>query len=143
MVEAAAGAASASAGERAALILFAHGARDPAWRAPVDALARRVRVLLPRVDVAPAFLELMSPSLAEAVGEAVAAGARRIAVAPVFWAPGSHLRRDVPALLGEVCARHPGVRIDLWAVLGERDAILDAIAADYVAAWDEGDVGAR
>ncbi|MCO5106945.1 MAG: CbiX/SirB N-terminal domain-containing protein [Burkholderiaceae bacterium] len=119
----------------AALILFAHGARDPAWRAPIDALAQRLRAALPQVPVVPAFLELMSPSLAEAVAAAVAGGATRIAVAPVFWAQGGHLKRDVPALLAHVCAEHPEVRIDLWPVLGERDAVLDAIAGDYRELW--------
>jgi len=122
----------------AALILFAHGARDPAWRGPIDALARRLHAALPQVDVVPAFLELMSPSLGDAVATAVAKGATRIAVAPVFWAQGGHLRRDVPALLAEVCATHPGLRIDLWPVLGERDAVLDAIAADYHGLWAAG-----
>jgi len=122
----------------AALILFAHGARDPAWREPVDALVRRLRTTLPDVEVVPAFLELMSPTLADAVAAAVARGASRIAVAPVFWAQGGHLKRDVPALLAQVCASHPGLRIDLWPVLGERDAVLDAIAADYRGLWSAG-----
>lgn len=123
-----------------ALILFAHGARDPEWREPVDALAQRLRSMLPGVEVVPAFLERMNPSLQEAVAAAVSGGATRIAVAPVFWAQGGHLKRDVPELLGHVCAAHPEVRIDLWPVLGERGAILDAIAADYRAMW--GDAGA-
>ncbi|GMV02267.1 MAG: CbiX/SirB N-terminal domain-containing protein [Burkholderiaceae bacterium] len=120
------------------LILFAHGARDPAWRAPVDALARRLRASLPRVEVVPAFLESMPPTLADAVATAVDEGATRIAVAPVFWAQGGHLKRDVPALLARICAVHPGLRIDLWPVLGERDAVLDAIAADYRGLWTAG-----
>ena len=125
-----------------ALILFAHGARDPAWREPVDALARRLRTTLAQVPVVTAFLELMTPTLAEAVAAAVEGGATRIAVAPVFWAQGGHLKRDVPALLAHVCAAHPEVRIDLWPVLGERDAVLDAIAADYGAMWVDGGAGA-
>ena len=120
------------------LILFAHGARDPAWRAPVDALARRLRASLPQVEVVPAFLESMPPTLDDAVETAVGAGATRIAVAPVFWAQGGHLKRDVPTLLARVCAVHPGLRIDLWPVLGERDAVLDAIAADYRGLWTAG-----
>ncbi len=121
-----------------ALILFAHGARDPAWREPIDALARRLNAALPQVDVVPAFLELMSPTLGDAVAAAVGKGATRIAVAPVFWAQGGHLKRDVPALLAEACTTHPGLRIDLWPVLGERDAVLDAIAADYRDLWAAG-----
>jgi len=29
------------------LVLLAHGARDPAWAAPFEAIARRVRALWP------------------------------------------------------------------------------------------------
>ncbi|MGD9943920.1 MAG: sirohydrochlorin chelatase [Burkholderiaceae bacterium] len=117
------------------LILFAHGARDPAWRAPLDALAARLREQLPGADVDCAFLELMTPSLQQAVDAAAAAGARRIAVAPVFWAAGKHLLRDVPALLQQSRTAHPGVSIEMWPVMGEREAVLRALADDYGAQW--------
>lgn len=120
------------------LILFAHGARDPGWRAPLDALADRLRAQLPGVDVGCAFLELMSPALPDAVAAAAAAGARRIAIAPVFWAAGKHLRYDVPVLLAQARAAFPHVSIDIWPVLGERDAVLRALADDYGALWRAG-----
>ncbi|MBN9427476.1 MAG: hypothetical protein J0H09_13300, partial [Burkholderiales bacterium] len=90
------------------------------------------------VDVSCAFLELMNPSLADAVAAAAAAGARRIAIAPVFWAAGTHLRRDVPALLAQARAAFPHVSIDIWPVLGEREALLRALADDYGASWRAG-----
>lgn len=121
-----------------ALILFAHGARDPDWRRPLDALAQRMRAAHPDGLVSVAFLELMVPLLAEAIDQAVARGARRISVAPVFWAAGGHLKRDVPQLLEVARARHPGVAIGLWPALGESDAVLDAIAGVYLRQWDAG-----
>lgn len=121
-----------------ALILFAHGARDPAWRAPLDALAQRMRAALPACRVSVAFLEFMSPSLPEALDAAAAAGARRIEVAPVFWAAGGHLKQDVPVLLEAARARLPEVVIRLWPTLGESDAVLDAVAGAYARLWAEG-----
>ena len=82
-----------------ALILFAHGARDPEWAQPM----RRVRAAVRRVDaempVELAFLEFMAPNLADCAAALVAAGATRIAVIPMFIAQGGHLKRDVPEML--------------------------------------------
>ncbi|HEY5634953.1 MAG TPA: CbiX/SirB N-terminal domain-containing protein [Burkholderiaceae bacterium] len=118
-----------------ALILFAHGARDPAWREPVDALAARMGGSIPGVAIAVAFLERMSPTLPEAVSAAVAGGARRVVIAPLFWAPGGHLRDDVPALLVAERRRHPQVSFELWPALGQCDEVLGAIAAGYAQRW--------
>jgi len=45
------------------LILFAHGARDPRWALPFEAVAARVRAQRPGVPVRLAFLEFMAPTL--------------------------------------------------------------------------------
>ncbi|GAA4416068.1 sirohydrochlorin chelatase [Quisquiliibacterium transsilvanicum] len=118
-----------------ALILFAHGARDPQWRAPLDGLHERMQAALPGCAVSVAFLEFMSPGLGDAIDAAVARGAGRIEVAPVFWAAGGHLRNDVPVLLDAARARHPGVEIGLWPALGESDEVLDAVAGAYRRLW--------
>lgn len=117
------------------LILFAHGARDPAWREPVDALARRMSGSIPGATISVAFLERMSPTLPEAVAAAVAGGARRVVIAPLFWAPGGHLRDDVPALLATERAAHPQVSFELWPALGQCDEVLGAIALGYAQRW--------
>lgn len=111
------------------VLLFGHGARDPQWAGPMQRI--RARMLAapnpPRVELA--FLELMSPSLPEAIAAAVADGARHILVVPVFLAQGGHLKRDVPALVATAAAAHPGCRIELAGAVGEADAVIDAIAA--------------
>lgn len=122
----------------ASLILFAHGARDPAWRRPIDALAARMATVLPGVQVSSAFLELMEPGLPEVIEKVTAAGARRVVIAPVFWAPGSHLKKDVPVLIEQARDRHPGVEFELWSALGESDAVLDAITGAYLRLWSGG-----
>ena len=50
-----------------ALILFGHGARDVRWREPFDRLAQKWKVQHADTLLELAFLEMMQPSLEEAV----------------------------------------------------------------------------
>ena len=112
-----------------ALILFAHGARDPAWAVPVRRLQGKVTALRPDLAVEVAFLELDAPLLPEAIENLVARHCREIAIVPVFLAQGGHLKKDVPRLIETMKERFPGVTFDLWPALGDADPILDAISA--------------
>ena len=111
-----------------AIILFAHGARDPEWARPLQRLADAVRFAEPGTPVFTAFLEFMAPSLSEAATEAVLNGADMLVVVPVFLAQGGHVRRDVPLMLDEVRGRHAGVKIELRAAIGEAQTVIDAMA---------------
>jgi sirohydrochlorin cobaltochelatase len=117
-----------------AIVLFAHGARDPRWADPFEAVAARVRVAAPGSRVALAFLELMTPSLGDAVAGLVAAGATRVDVVPLFLGSGGHLRQDLPPLVAALRAAHPGVDVHLHAAIGEHAAVIEAMAAAAVAA---------
>ncbi|RZT41272.1 sirohydrochlorin chelatase [Cupriavidus agavae] len=121
-------------GAARAIVLFGHGARDARWREPFDRLQARLVALQPDVAVRVAFLELMAPSLAEAVDELASAGAQRITVVPVFFGVGGHLRRDFPVLVEDCRAKHPGVEIQATGAVGEVDSVLDAIAGFCVGA---------
>jgi hypothetical protein len=59
-----------------AVVLFAHGARDPAWANPFHALRDALLRAQPERRVEIAFLELMSPSLPDLVAELCWAGPR-------------------------------------------------------------------
>jgi sirohydrochlorin cobaltochelatase len=111
-----------------ALILFAHGSRDPAWFAPFETLAARVRVHSPHTDVRLAYLEFAQPSLQEAIDAAIAGGAREVRVVPVFLAAGAHVRNDLPLLLEQAREQHAGVKFELRPPVGEHDGVLEAIS---------------
>ncbi|WP_085318342.1 sirohydrochlorin chelatase [Derxia lacustris] len=111
-----------------ALILFAHGARDPRWAEPLAAVADRVRALAPGLRVELAFLELMEPRLPDTVAALASDGVDRITLVPAFLGQGGHIRRDLPVLLDELRNRHAEVTIHLAPTIGEVDAVLDAIA---------------
>ncbi|MFM2111862.1 MAG: hypothetical protein RLZZ271_522 [Pseudomonadota bacterium] len=119
-----------------AIILFAHGSRDPNWSNPVRAVAAQVALQSPQTPVACAYLELMSPNLAESVASLVAAHPQleTISIYPVFLGMGRHAREDLPLLMQELQALYPGVRFVQMPSAGESQAVLDAIAQSALAA---------
>jgi sirohydrochlorin cobaltochelatase len=111
------------------LVLFAHGARDPRWAAPFEAVAARVRAAAgPALAIELAYLELMRPDLPEAAGRLVAAGCATIDIVPLFLGTGGHVRQDLPRLVESLRAAHPATRWRLRPAIGEADAVVDAIA---------------
>jgi sirohydrochlorin cobaltochelatase len=116
------------------LILFAHGARDPRWAAPFEAVAARVRLQQAGVPVSLAFLEFMTPSLADAGARLVAAGCTRVQVLPMFLGAGGHVRKDLPLLLDQLRASFPAVSFTLHTAVGEIDSVVAAMADAAVAA---------
>ncbi len=114
---------------QAGLILFAHGSRDARWADPFLRLRERVARAAPDARVALAYLELMAPDLLAAAAELCAAGCRSVLVVPVFLGQGGHVRDDLPVLVQNAAARHPGCQFRLIEAAGEDDAVLDAIAA--------------
>lgn len=110
------------------LILFAHGARDARWAEPFEAIAARARMLQPSLDVRLAFLELMTPTLAEAGAAMAAAGQTQVDVVPLFLGTGGHVREDLPAQMKAVRAAHPGVQWRLHRAIGEQPDVIAAIA---------------
>ncbi len=116
-----------------AIVLFAHGARDPRWAEPFERLRIKVESARPGCAVRVAYLELMTPDLGSAVAELVATGCQSVRIVPIFLGQGGHVREDLPALVQTVVARHPGVVIDMLPAIGEDEAVLDGIAAACVA----------
>ncbi len=113
-----------------ALVLFAHGARDPEWALPLRRVQAAVAALDPTLPVECAFLEFMTPTLADAIAALALAGAKRIVVLPMFIAQGGHLKRDLPLLLDQLRQRHPTLELRLAAAVGESDAVVQAMAGE-------------
>jgi sirohydrochlorin cobaltochelatase len=110
-----------------AVILFAHGARDPEWSAPFRRIAARLRAARPDLPVRLAFLELMQPAPADAVAGLVADGISHITLVPLFLAQGGHLRR-IAAPAGHHPPQPPGVTIDVTQAIGDSEVLTAAIA---------------
>jgi sirohydrochlorin ferrochelatase len=117
------------------VVVAAHGSRaaaaNDAHRAVVSRLADQVPV-----PVVPAFLELTEPSIAEAIDRAVAGGATTVAVLPYFLHPGRHLTEDLPRIVTEAAARHPGAVVRLAPSFGADPALGEVLASQVVRAVD-------
>jgi sirohydrochlorin cobaltochelatase len=112
-----------------AIILFAHGARDPRWAEPFVRVTERVRAAAPGLAVELAYLEHLEPDLEEAARRLVEGGARQIRVIPLFFGRGGHLRVEVPRLVAEAATAIPGVALELLGPAGDDDAVIDALVA--------------
>jgi sirohydrochlorin cobaltochelatase len=106
------------------IVLFAHGSRDRDWARPFQQLAEILRT---KHDgpVVVAYLELMSPTLDEAIA---GLGAKDIRVVPVFLGQGGHVKEDLPKLVAAAQKKH-GVTIRLEPAIGEQPTVIEAIAA--------------
>jgi len=114
---------------RSALILFAHGARDPRWAVPFERVLEHVRKAAPQRSAMLAYLEMMTPDLPSAIATQVAHGFDAITVVPLFLGLGGHLRSDLPRLIERARETHPGLIIDVKGPAGEDDAVVAALCA--------------
>jgi sirohydrochlorin cobaltochelatase len=110
------------------LVLFAHGARDPEWARPFEAIRDRVRAQRPEYPIALAYLEHMTPTLDEAIEQLAGEGASSVTVFPLLMAQGGHLKSDIPRILEALRAAHPNLPIALESAIGDVPELLDAIA---------------
>lgn len=114
--------------QKRALILFAHGARDPRWAAPFEKLRQITQQAQPEIMVCNAYLEFMQPDLPAAVAQLVQAQCGDITIVPVFLGQGGHVLRDLPLLIAGLREQHPGLRLNQVDAAGEDASVLQAIA---------------
>ena len=123
---------------RRALILFAHGARDPRWVAPFERLQKIIQLQQPDILVALAFLELMTPSLPDLVEQLVQDACNEIdeiVVVPIFLGQGGHVLRDIPPLIEQLNTKYPRLQLKLTPAVGEDVEVLNAIARYCVSSF--------
>ncbi|RKN03311.1 sirohydrochlorin chelatase [Streptomyces radicis] len=110
-----------------ALLVVAHGSRDPRHAATVAALTARVRGLAPGLTVATGFLDFCVPGVDRAMAGLYAAGERRVVALPLLLSRAFHARTDIPAALAEAEAGLPGLSVARADVLGPSPLLLAAL----------------
>ena len=118
------------------IVLFAHGSRDPLWRAPIEAVRQHIEAQHPHTAVRCSYLELCAPTLPDAVQELTTQDANRIThitVVPMFLGTGKHAREDLPVLVQTLRSAHPGVQFHVQPAIGE-DPRMTALMADIACA---------
>lgn len=111
-----------------AIVLFAHGSRDPLWHKPMEAVAQRIRERAPDVRVACAYLELSPPDLPTCVAALVGPQVTAIRVLPMFLGVGKHAREDLPLLMAQLRSQHPQVSFELMPAVGEDARLVETLA---------------
>jgi len=89
-------------GDRLAVVLVAHGSRDPRAAASTEALARAVRRAHPGWAVRAAYLDHAGPRPLDVL--ASLPPGRRVVVVPLLLTAAYHGRVDIPAVLAEAAA---------------------------------------
>ncbi|MFJ3641847.1 sirohydrochlorin chelatase [Streptomyces sp. NPDC090108] len=114
-----------------ALVLVAHGSRDPRALATVRAVVERVRELRPALPVRLGHIELDEPLLPDTLA---ALGDSTAVLVPLLLGHGQHVGRDIPA----TAARSP-VRALLAPPLGPHPLLTEALYDRLVeAGWPAG-----
>lgn len=111
-------AATPVAADRPALLLIAHGSRDPRHAATVAALAEEVRALRPGLEFATAYLDHCAPRIPQVAGRL---GAHAVAV-PLLLNRAFHAKHDIPAAL-----RAAGTELPVADVLGPSPLLLTVL----------------
>jgi sirohydrochlorin ferrochelatase len=111
-----------------ALVLVAHGSRDPRALATVRTLMDRVREQRPGLSVHLGHIELNEPLLPDTLA---ALGDREAVLVPLLLSRGYHVKRDIPEM-----AADSAVRARVAAPLGPHPLLVDTLHARLVeAGW--------
>lgn len=118
-----------------AIILLAHGSRDPLWRGPVEAVCARIQAARPDLDVRCAYLELCEPDLVTTLTAVASRGVAGVNIVPMFLGAGRHVREDLPGMVQQLAAAYPQMRLNLQPPIGEDErmaALMAHIASEAV-----------
>jgi sirohydrochlorin ferrochelatase len=126
---------TSSSSERTAVLLIAHGSREPSANNDLHALAARLAAEGEHPIVVACFLELAEPDIATGGERCVARGARRVLMIPYFLSAGVHLRRDLRAARDDLERRYPAVAFCLGPALGPHP-LLDALVSARIRELD-------
>ncbi|MDQ0387934.1 sirohydrochlorin ferrochelatase [Streptomyces sp. DSM 42143] len=110
---------TATPGGTPALVVVAHGSRDPRALSTVRALLDRVRALRPGLPVRLGHIELNAPLLPDTLA---ALGERAAVLVPLLLSRGYHVKQDIP----EMAAASPA-RAGVAAPLGPHSLLVDAL----------------
>src|SRR5438477_9195801 len=101
-----------------ALLLIAHGSRQPEANDDLHHLVASLRGQGRYSVVEPAFLELAQPAIDEAARRCIAQGAGRVIMLPYFLSSGVHVQRDLQQHRASLASAFPSTHFTLAEPLG-------------------------
>jgi len=109
-----------------ALLLIAHGSRQPEANADLHHVAAALRQRGYEI-VEAAYLELAEPDIVTGAMRCVEKGAKRVILVPYFLSAGVHVNRDLTSVRTLIAERCPNVEFRLAEPLGRHPALLEAV----------------
>jgi sirohydrochlorin ferrochelatase len=111
------------------VIIVDHGSRRAESNDMLLEVVRRYAAQSHYSIIEPAHMELAEPSIATAFDRCVERGATRVVVMPYFLLPGKHWDQDIPHLVAQAAAKHPGVQHLVTAPFGLHPLMSQVIEA--------------
>lgn len=112
-----------------AILLIAHGARDPRWAEPIERIAESLRSRVPRTLVRTAYLEFLAPNIPQALDALHREGVRKLRIVPIFLGAGGHVVNDIAGLVDAARGSLPGLEIAVDPPIGALPQVTEAIAS--------------
>lgn len=102
------------------LIILAHGSRREESNQEIIDLTEKVRALADtEYDcIAYSYLEVVEPSLPQAIDNCVNKGASNITVFPYFLNSGNHVKRDIPNMIKTAENQYPYCTFNVSPCIG-------------------------
>ena len=108
-----------------ALLLMAHGSPHEKANAPIKRVAESLRSHYSQTQLG--FMEINTPTIAEAAALLREKSAKRIVAAPYFLQLGGHVAEDLPEAVATAQAEHPDMRITLSDYLSYDPLLLEVV----------------
>lgn len=109
------------------VVIVDHGSKRVEANAMLEEVVRMYRSVSGAPIVEAAHMELAEPTIAQAFARCVEQGARTIVVHPYMLSPGRHSTNDIPRMVREAAAAHPGIQIAVTEPLGVDERIGEVI----------------
>jgi sirohydrochlorin ferrochelatase len=103
---------------KTALLVVDHGSKRKEANDMLFEVAAILKELRPDLPVHIAHMELAEPSIAQGFERCVRDGATVVIVHPYMLSPGRHAMSDIPNMVAECAAKHPGVTFCVTKPLG-------------------------
>lgn len=116
--------------QREAVLIVAHGTRNPQGLAECQRLMSEVARQLPEYDLESCFLELAPPSLDTAMERLATGGAKRVIVMPLMLFAAGHARTDIPQAAQAAALRYD-IELQFARVLGAETQLVEASARRF------------
>lgn len=110
------------------LIVLAHGSKVAETDAIMTQYVEAIQKNVPFEHVEKAYLQMMSPGLAEAVAKLYKEDVKDIVVFPFFLFNGNHIKEDIPAELDALKAEYADINFTFMSNIGYEPKLAEIVA---------------